>query len=291
MAGYGRREYLGAVHRAGQTAPRGRTAQEAARARGTVGPTLSAREGRRWLARWDEQQEAFLPLRETKFSIMFDVAEAAVGRRFRALDLGSGPGPLSARLLQRFPAARVWAVDYDPVTLRVGQSALGDAGGRLAWVDSQLGAPGWTRALPARRFDVAFSTTALHWLKAPQLDALYEGLARKLRPGGLLLNGDYLPWSGPDRDLARLARDAYEVRRSRAPKNAGWKKWERWWEDARRVPALKEAFAEQARRRAAHPHHAPPPLADHAAALRRAGFRRVAVVWQDLEDRILLARR
>ncbi len=117
-----------------------------------------------------------------------------MGRRFTALDLGSGPGSLSARLLRRFPRGRSVAVDYDPVSLRVGQGALGSSGGRLQWVDARLGHPGWTERLPRRRYDAALSTTALHWLTAPALGRLYRDLHGLLRPGGVLLNGDHLPW-------------------------------------------------------------------------------------------------
>ena len=103
----------------------------------------------RWLRRWDEQQEAFIPARERRFHVMMDVLEAAVGRAPRVLDLGSGPGPLSLRVLRRFPRARCVAVDYDPVVLRIGRGALGSYHGRLTWVDTKIGAPGWTDALPS----------------------------------------------------------------------------------------------------------------------------------------------
>src|SRR5437867_11910417 len=118
----------------------------------------------KWLARWDKQQESFNPGRERRFDAMFDVLAAALPRRFTALDLGCGPGSLTARLLRRFPAARVVAVDFDPVVLQVGRGALSGLGNRITWVDANLGAPGWTTAVPLRRFDAAVSTTALHWL-------------------------------------------------------------------------------------------------------------------------------
>src|SRR5437867_12833692 len=116
------------------------------------------------LASWDRQQESFNPDRERRFDVMFEVLRARLPRRFTALDLGCGPGSLTARLLRRFPAARVVAVDFDPVVLRVGRGALRGFGRRIMWVDANLGARGWTTAVPLRRFDAAVSTTALHWL-------------------------------------------------------------------------------------------------------------------------------
>jgi SAM-dependent methyltransferase len=238
---------------------------------------------------WDRQQESFNPEREHRFSAMMDVLEAKLGRRFTVLDLGSGPGSFSARILRRFPAARVVAVDYDPVVRRVGEGALGTFRGRLTWVDAKLGASGWRSALPSKRYDGAVSTTALHWLTSPQLRQLYLDLGRIVRHGGVFLNGDVLPYGPRDRELVRLAN---EVLKARFPKNKDemqWGAWRRWWRAARKVPALREAFAEHDRREASHPHAAPPTIEVHERALRAAGFRMQSVVWQDFQNRVLLA--
>lgn len=245
---------------------------------------------RGWLRRWEDQQGRFNPQRERRFAAMLDVAEAVLPTRFRALDLGSGPGPLSRRLLERFPRARCVAVDHDPVVLRVGEGALGSVGGRLTWVDAKLGASGWTRALPPGRFDAAFSTTALHWLKPRALGLLYRDLGRILRRGGVFLNGDRLPWG--NRSFSRLAGAVREVRRPDAGPKAAWNAWRQWWEAAERDPVLGPMFPERERRRSAHPTgEGDVSLEVHERALRRAGFREVAVVWRDLDDVILFARR
>ncbi|MGA8542879.1 MAG: class I SAM-dependent methyltransferase [Thermoplasmata archaeon] len=249
----------------------------------------SAVDWKGWLRRWDEQQESFNPDRERRFSTMFDVLEASVGRRFTALDLGSGPGSLSARLLRRFPRGRSVAVDYDPVSLRVGQGALGSSGGRLQWVDARLGHPGWTERLPRRRYDAALSTTALHWLTAPALGRLYRDLHGLLRPGGVLLNGDHLPWESRQRRLSRLAGSVRHVRFRGASLNSEWAGWKKWWEDAERVPELRPLFREREIRQSQHPKHGDLTLDFHCRTLRRAGFREVAVVWQDVENRVLFA--
>jgi SAM-dependent methyltransferase len=256
-----------------------------------MGGRARAPDWRGWLRRWDEQQESFNPDRERRFTAMLDVLEASVGRRFTVLDLGSGPGSLSARVLARFPRARSVAVDYDPVTLRVGRGALGSYGGRLTWVDARLGAPGWTTALPRTKFDAAVSTTALHWLRASALGRLYADLTRVLRRGGVFLNGDHLPWGDEHRTLARLAERVRRVRFPRRALDGEWSAWRRWWKDAQREPALREAFTEHIRRSAGHPKVGDLPLSVHVRGLRRAGFGDVEVVWQDVENRVLYARR
>ena len=246
---------------------------------------------RRWYRSWEEQQESFNRNRERRFRAMLDLVEAELPRRFVALDLGCGPGPLSARLLERFPRARCVAVDQDPVVLRVGQGALGSLGGRLTWVDANLGAPDWTESLPRRRFDVALSTTALHWLTPEHLRRCYRDLARLVRRGGLFVNGDRMPWAPERPELARLAESVRKVRFGGRTLRSEWSAWEAWWRRAENDPVLGPLFPVREARGTAHPHHEDVGLAGHVRALRRAGFRRADVVWRDLEDGILLARR
>ncbi|MGP8076871.1 MAG: class I SAM-dependent methyltransferase [Thermoplasmata archaeon] len=240
---------------------------------------------------WDAQQESFSPLRERRFSAMLEVLGASVGTRFTSLDLGSGPGSLSVRLLRRFPAARVIAVDYDPVTLAIGRGALGSQKGRLTWVDAKLGAPGWTDGLPRRRIDAAVSTTALHWLSPAGLRSLYRDLAELLPRGGIFLNGDYLAWGARDRGLRHLAAKVYRQRLRGVAPGKEWSAWTEWWERAERIPALRPYFEERKRRAAHHPKRETVSIGVHEEALRRAGFREVDVVWQDIENRVLFARR
>jgi SAM-dependent methyltransferase len=244
-----------------------------------------------WLRRWDEQQASLLPNRERRFHVILDVLEATVGRSPRVLDLGSGPGSLSLRILQRFPRARSVAVDYDPVVLRIGQGALGSYRGRLQWVDAKMGAPGWTDRLPPGRYDAAVSTTALHWLPAASLRQVYHDLGGLLRPSGVFLNGDRLAWGSEEPRLVRLAERVREVHRREMGRQRGLNAWDRWWKQAARVPALAPSFTEHWRRQAQHPKERSLPLLAHVSALRRSGFRTVAVVWQIIDDRVLFAQR
>ena len=106
-----------------------------------------------WLRRWDAQQAAYLPDREERFTAMLDVLDVLLPEEFVALDLASGPGAISQRLLGRFPRARCVAVDFDPVLLTMGQAVLGDQGGRLRWVTADLSDPAWGEALGEATFD------------------------------------------------------------------------------------------------------------------------------------------
>lgn len=248
----------------------------------------------RWYRSWERQQEQFNRNRERRFGAILDVLAATVPSRFAALDLGCGPGSLSVRLLARFPRARSVAIDFDPVVQRIGQGAFGTVGGRLAWVHADLGREGWARSLPFPTYHAAVSTTALHWLDRGRLRRLYGDLARLVRPGGVFVNGDRMPW-GPARPyLTKVAKNVRSVRLRRAGLRGdrhGRDVWRAWWETARHDAVLGPLFAERDPRGVAHPHRGDLPLATHREALEEAGFRSVDVVWRDLEDVVLLARR
>ncbi len=146
------------------------------------------------LASWDRQQEGYLPAREERFNAMFDAIEVLVGEEFLALDLACGPGSISQRLLGRFPSARSVAVDVDPLLLALGRGALGTLNGRLRWAERDLRDPRWTTGLTEGAFDAVLSTTAMHWLTPLQLAFLYRQLTTIVRPGGIVLIGDHMPF-------------------------------------------------------------------------------------------------
>lgn len=249
-----------------------------------------------WIARWDRQQEVYLPDREERFTALIDAVEAGTGRPDPlVLDLGCGPGSLATRLLARIPAATVIAVDADPVTLSLGRAAHDGRPG-LRFLDIDLRAPGWETGLgiePGRQVDAVVSTTALHWLTAVELRELYRVLAGLLRPGGLFLNGDHLRLDETRNPvLARLDRTVEEAEdRRRFPGgHAGRAEdWRQWWQAVAADPALADAAAE--RERGTVHHHGPEStgLAVHTDALRAAGFAEIGTLWQRGSNRLLAA--
>ena len=246
---------------------------------------------KRWLERWDAQQTGYVPQREERFRVMLDVLDAVLPDEFVALDLACGPGAISRRLLERFPGARCVAIDMDPVMLALGQGALGTYDGRLRWVDADLAAPGWVDLAGEVQVDAALSTTALHWLSGPDLVELYRRLAALIRPGGLFLNGDNMDFGPRLPTLQRLAEDA----RNRDWSDAGFaargiETAEQWWDALGAEPSMAALIAERTRRLASKERPAWAPTLDlHVAALRDAGFREAATIWQSGTDRVLVA--
>jgi SAM-dependent methyltransferase len=144
--------------------------------------------------------------------------------------------------------------------------------------------------------DVVMSTTALHWLEAGTLFALYRRVARLLRPGGIFLNGDNMPFESWQVSCDRLATEAFDRERREAFVERGVPDWDRWWTEASTVDTLASAIAERAERRARaevsygiREGTRLNSLATHTAALSQAGFADVGTVWQHLDDRVLLA--
>lgn len=243
-----------------------------------------------WLARWDAQQTGYLPEREARFTAMLEVLEVLLPERFVVLDLACGPGSISQRVLSRFPGATSIAVDIDPVLLTLGRNALGTFDGRLRWVEADLRDANWMDALEGAQVDAVLSTTALHWLAGPDLVRLYKDLGALLRPGGLFLNGDHMRF-GPHLPTFNTLASAVKERIARESfGQGGVEDWEAWWKALAAEPGMAELLAERARRFPEANHDDTAPIFDvHVAALRDAGFREVGVVWQRLDNRVLLA--
>lgn len=244
-----------------------------------------------WLARWDRQQEGYVPDREERFAAMFDLLGALLPSEFVALDLGCGPGSLSARLLGRFPSARVVGVDFDPAMVALGRGALGTMSGRLRWVEADLDDAGWVRALGNVQVDAVLSSTALHWLHPEPLARTYHDSHELLRSGGVLINADHFAFGAAEPTLRRVSEEQLAREWSDDAFAAGGiETAEQWWDAFGREPEALDLI--RARRHAfegkAH-QEAPPDYDAHVSALRAAGFDEVGTVWQRGMNRVLVA--
>ena len=254
-------------------------------------PELDRDTAREWIERWDRQQEESLPDREDRFTALIDAVADGTGRPDPLiLDIGCGPGSLAVRLLDRLPGATVVGIDADPVTLALGQAAYPDVPG-LRFADLDLRNPGWSSRLDLDRApDAAVSTTALHWLPERDLRALYAELARVLRPGGLLLDGDHFAVDAKQSPVLARLDQALREREDRRRFPGGHREhWGGWWDAVEADPVLSGAAAERRRRRVDAGHHdsESTQLATHVDALRAAGFAEVGTLWQRGDNRLL----
>ncbi len=92
-------------------------------------------------------------------------------------DLGCGPGTLTRKLKDRWPAHAVIGVDSSPAMLAEAGRKYGERD--IAWHAGDIGA--WTAAEPAA---LVFANAALHWV--PDHEALFPRLMKNVEPGGLL---------------------------------------------------------------------------------------------------------
>ncbi|MCD7438313.1 class I SAM-dependent methyltransferase [Streptomyces lincolnensis] len=251
---------------------------------------VSMATARLWVERWERQQQRYAIDREERFTVIADVVEHATAGRSRPLllDLGCGPGSLSARLAGRMPDAEIVAVDMDPLLLELARTHHPSA---ARYEEIAIGDDGWTDALGLNRpLDAAVSTTALHYLSEPALLRTYRQLADLLGPGGLLVNGDHFAQqSQPCSDLtAHVGHRRAERTRTHAHED-----WQSWWTAAALDPELTDLFTERERRQAAHGHQGGNgnalSLARHTDLLRQAGFRHIAPVWQFGDSHVLVA--
>lgn len=238
------------------------------------------------------------PTREGRMEAILRVLDSRSRAPIRVLELGTGPGSLTDRILKRFPASQVVGVDSDPVLLRVGEQALAPHGSRVAWLLADLRKVGWSAGLPAGTFDAVATSLALHWLEEGDIERLYGDVHRLLRPGGLLVNGDFLP-SEPAKRARRPPRSARVKDRPAQTEGASLRDfrrlWTRWWGALVGQPGMLPYFRERQRRmpgsipprRTSGPQN-PATVEFHVRALRSAGFRETAVVWRENGFRVLV---
>jgi ubiquinone/menaquinone biosynthesis C-methylase UbiE len=249
-----------------------------------------------WLRRWDRQQEVYIPERETTYRAMFDALAhflnlGADDSPFLALDLACGTGSISQRLLARFPGARAVAVDIDPVLMKLGRDVLDNYDGRLTWVEADLRLSDWVDRLPERGFDAMLSSTAIHWFSPERTRALYRELAQIVNANAVFLNFDAV--SSADARIQRYFEQWLDARTARISAEPGREDWNVWFSAIGQDPAFASLIDE--RRRRFDMIESPDiderglTMAEHADALRAAGFTAVDTIWQDHRSRVVIA--
>jgi trans-aconitate methyltransferase len=236
-----------------------------------------------WQESWDSQQEAFLPDREHRFAAMLDAVDATTGGAApRLLDLAGGTGTIALRTLARFPGAEVTVLDQDPVLLAIATASLRD---RATVVRADLADPEWTKALPHRDYDAVLTATALHWLPAERVSALYGEVRDVLRPDGIFCNADHMPDETMPALTKRLSAAARARRETRYAAGAAVS-WPDWWKLAAADEFLAPLTAERERIYPSSHHSAEwtPPVSWHVGALQAAGYAEAGVLWRGGAD-------
>jgi trans-aconitate 2-methyltransferase len=126
--------------------------------------------------RWDPSQYAVYSDERSRpfFELL---ARVDITAPADVVDLGCGPGPLTAALLQRWPQSRVVGVDSSAEMVATARDH--EVAGRLSFVHADVA--NWA---PDGRVDLVVANALLQWI--PDHVALLPRFASWLRPGGVV---------------------------------------------------------------------------------------------------------
>ncbi|HEY3588318.1 MAG TPA: class I SAM-dependent methyltransferase [Myxococcaceae bacterium] len=183
------------------------------------------------------------------------------------VDLCCGEGLLSRALLERFPRARVLALDLSPTMLAQARATCADPSSRFDTSLFDLADGSWrTFPEPVRAF---VSSLAVHHLDGAGKQRLFADLAAALAPGGALVIADLVePATAAARELAAQMWDD-AVRRHSLELAGHLGPWEKFRAKRWNLYADPEP----------DPIDHPSPLLDQLRWLEAAGLQGVDVCW------------
>ena len=178
----------------------------------------------------------------------------------RILELGSGSGHLTRRILKTYPEARVYAVDVSREMIVECRRTTGDDALGFVRMDFH------ELCFSPRVFDLVVSSISIHHIDHKAKRKLFREVHDCLRPGGVLAYSDQ--FAGDDDEIyARHIRAWKEESARLGASNAEWRTWMQHQDD--------------------HDHHAS--LRDQLRCLEEAGFGTTACVWRYLLWTFVLA--
>ncbi|MCL4541867.1 MAG: class I SAM-dependent methyltransferase, partial [Chloroflexi bacterium] len=200
------------------------------------------------------------------------------------IDLASGPGSATRRMLRYIPHARVAALDIDPWLIALGQHTLPSS--QVTWREVDLRLSSWPSVLPWSTAHAAICATALSWFQPDELPILYRTTAHVLAPGGALLLSDFSPPT--EGSIAGLTQQF--LRRWQARPGPG-ADWPGFWRAVSEETAFTELWTQRTNRLGYRRSHQALSAPQHTALLLDAGFREVGEIWRYHEAAIFLALR
>lgn len=180
-----------------------------------------------WVDRWDRMQERYITRRDERFETIVRLVGETQASVDAVLDLGCGTGSLMLSVLEAFPGAVVYGIDFDPTILWLAQARLKPFGKRARVILADLRDVSWMKAVQPP-FDAAVSATALHWFSPDQLSILYGQISGMLASGGIFLNADHAGSSSP-----AIQQEWERQRREILDREADFNSdtWEGFWEE------------------------------------------------------------
>ena len=140
------------------------------------------------VARYDADMAVMHPNRSRMVEIALEVLPFGREEPLQALDIGVGTGYFTAKFLEAFPLASVHALDGAEAMIELAKERLGRRQQNVMFSVGDFRDLG--RILAGQRFDVVFSSYALHHLARDEKRSMVADAVSLLRPGGWLLNAD-----------------------------------------------------------------------------------------------------
>lgn len=137
------------------------------------------------VTRFDEHIRLIVPRYEELHDAVLRSIPPDLPEDLQILELGCGTGELTKRLCERFPKARIIALDYSARMLAVCREKLKEFGDRVQLIEGDFA----TVPFPPG-CDVVISTLAIHHLTDPQKLELFQKIHTALKREGWFVNGD-----------------------------------------------------------------------------------------------------
>jgi SAM-dependent methyltransferase len=149
---------------------------------------------------WAAKAEQRLGRNEILNRIVEQTAQRA-GHSPRILELGSGPGFLARRILQRLPEARYTALDFSPAMHALARTRLASDLDRIEFLERSFKSDGWMDGL--QPFDAVLTNQAVHELRHKRYaQNLHRQVYGLLKQNGIYLVSDHFSDVGGVPDLA-----------------------------------------------------------------------------------------
>lgn len=140
----------------------------------------------RWLEATPERYDSGMRIVTLgRVSALHAALAEAVPENATVLEVGCGTGAVTARLLER--GARITALDQSPEMLEQAQRRLGDAAGRIEWIERTASE---IDALPAAGFDAVVLSLCLSEMSRDERRFVLRAAHERVRPTGWVLAAD-----------------------------------------------------------------------------------------------------
>lgn len=227
---------------------------------------------------WEDMQDAYYPDRQQLYSFMVSVIPRLAGVE-KVLDLCTGAGSLSKKILGNLPGSRVTAIDFDDIMLEMARYNTRDFAEHCKFEKRNLWTTNWREDLTGD-FDLAVSAYALHLLPDNRRMDVYNDIYALLKRGGVFICLDEVKSSFQQFD--EISSKSLEKFRDKSMARELARDWRDFWNRVgKRIG--KENYSEELIK------HTYPEgidtmgtLYDQLNLMKRAGFNEVECFYRDL---------